>query len=242
MELYTPLAAGFTLALAGVHLFADRLHHGDGIPRSAWLSAAGGITVAYVFVHLLPEVEAAGRAIRDSGGPVMARFERHAYLIALAGFLTFYGVERSVTAHRTGDTRQTESDAVFWVHVAAFAAYNLLIGYLLHNRDDPGVLDLVLYGVAMGTHFLVNDFALKEHHGEVYRNRGRWVLAGAVVVGGAIGLVTTLSELLVAYLLAFLAGSIVLNVIKEELPSDRESRFWAFAVGAAGYATLLLFV
>jgi len=31
-------------------------------------------------------------------------------------------------------------------------------------------------------------------------------------------------------------------VIKEELPSDRESRFWAFAGGAAGYAALLLFV
>ena len=33
---------------------------------------------------------------------------------------------------------------------------------------------------------------------------------------------------------------IVLNVLKEELPADRESRFVAFAAGAAGYAALLL--
>jgi hypothetical protein len=41
-------------------------------------------------------------------------------------------------------------------------------------------------------------------------------------------------------LFAFLAGGIVLNVIKEELPEERESRFPAFVVGTGGYAVLLL--
>jgi hypothetical protein len=31
-----------------------------------------------------------------------------------------------------------------------------------------------------------------------------------------------------------------LNVLKEELPEERQSRFWAFALGAAIYALLLL--
>lgn len=39
---------------------------------------------------------------------------------------------------------------------------------------------------------------------------------------------------------AFLGGGVVLNVLKEEVPSERQSRFWAFAAGAAGYAALLL--
>ncbi len=39
---------------------------------------------------------------------------------------------------------------------------------------------------------------------------------------------------------AFLAGGVVLNVLKEELPEDRKSRFSAFAVGSAAYAALLL--
>ncbi|NJL21613.1 MAG: hypothetical protein HC895_13625, partial [Leptolyngbyaceae cyanobacterium SM1_3_5] len=43
-----------------------------------------------------------------------------------------------------------------------------------------------------------------------------------------------------AVLFAFLAGGIVLNVLKEELPEDRESHFWSFAIGAIGYAVLLL--
>jgi hypothetical protein len=41
-------------------------------------------------------------------------------------------------------------------------------------------------------------------------------------------------------LFAFLAGGVVLNVLKEELPEERESRFWAFALGAASYTALLL--
>ncbi len=38
---------------------------------------------------------------------------------------------------------------------------------------------------------------------------------------------------------AFLAGGVVLNVLKEELPERRRSRFSAFVFGAAGYALLL---
>ena len=46
------LAAG----LAAIHLFSGRLRFVRVIPRSRWLSAASGISVAYVFVHLLPDL------------------------------------------------------------------------------------------------------------------------------------------------------------------------------------------
>lgn len=46
--------------------------------------------------------------------------------------------------------------------------------------------------------------------------------------------------MVVAVLMAFLSGGIVLNVLKEEIPGERHSRFWAFAAGIAGYAAVLL--
>jgi hypothetical protein len=49
-------------------------------------------------------------------------------------------------------------------------------------------------------------------------------------------------ELGTSALFAVLAGGIVLNVMKEELPEERESRFSAFAAGVAGYAAILLAV
>lgn len=35
-------------------------------------------------------------------------------------------------------------------------------------------------------------------------------------------------------------AGVLLNVLKEELPEQRESRYWVFALGAIGYALLLL--
>jgi hypothetical protein len=48
------------------------------------------------------------------------------------------------------------------------------------------------------------------------------------------------SEVLLAELFAFLAGGVIVDVLKEGLPEERESRFWAFALGGALYAVLLL--
>jgi hypothetical protein len=47
-------------------------------------------------------------------------------------------------------------------------------------------------------------------------------------------------QAVLSLVLAFVAGGVILNVLKEELPEERESRFWAFALGAAGYGALLL--
>ena len=98
----------------------------------------------------------------------------------------------------------------------------------------------MLFAFALGVHFVVNDHGLREHHKDSYDRVGRWVLAAAVVVGWAIGLFGEISEAAVAVLFAFLAGGVVLNVLKEELPEERESRFWAFALGATLYAAILL--
>jgi hypothetical protein len=41
-------------------------------------------------------------------------------------------------------------------------------------------------------------------------------------------------------LFAFLGGAIILNTLKEELPSERESRVLPFLLGAGAYAALLI--
>ena len=233
------LAPALGVGLALVHLFAGRLWFLDGVPRSRALSFAGGVSVAYVFVHLFPEVQEAGAAIHESEfGPLALFAEHHVYLVALAGFVLFYGLERF--AQRSG--RGAEDPDVFWLHVGSFGAYNALVGYLLLHREGTGVTSLLFFFVAMALHFVVNDYGLREHHGTLYRRRGRWLLAAAILVGVAVGVAVAVPEGVLAVLFAFLAGGVILNVIKEELPEERESRFPAFAAGTAGYAALLLLV
>ena len=47
-------------------------------------------------------------------------------------------------------------------------------------------------------------------------------------------------EVAVVVLTAILAGGVVMNALKEELPEERESSFGAFAVGAALSAAIVL--
>jgi zinc transporter ZupT len=77
---------------------------------------------------------------------------------------------------------------------------------------------------------------------ESYDRVGRWILAAAIIVGWVIGQGTEIHEAAIAVLFAFLAGGVILNVLKEELPDERQSKFWAFALGAAIYAALLVSV
>ena len=131
---------------------------------------------------------------------------------------------------------------MFWVHLGSFGIYNALIGYLLLHREDMTLAGLAFFTVAMALHFLVTDYGLNEHHQHVYRRKGRWLLVAAVLAGFGLGLATDVSEAVVAVLIAFVGGGVILNVLKEEVPSERKSRFWAFAGGAAAYALLLLAV
>ena len=240
------LALSFVLAvgLAAVHLFSGRMRFLSASPRSRWLSAAGGVSVAYVFVHLLPDLAAEQETVREAVGGSFIFLEYHVYLVALFGLVAFYGLER---AAKTSRRRRRDAGGegavgagIFWLHVYSFALYNALVGYLLLHREEPGFRSLVLFAFAMGVHFVVNDFGLREDHEGAYDRVGRWVLAAAVLAGWAAGLLFEVSEAALAVLFAFLAGGVIMNVLKEELPEERESRFWAFVLGAGLYAVILL--
>ena len=170
------LATGsVALLFALVHLLGARLDWLRTAPRSIWLSAAGGVSVAYVFVHILPDLAEHQRQVEERG--ILAGLESHVWLIALLGLGMFYGLER-LARRRTRDT------GIFWVHLGSFALYNFLIGYLLLHRLGTGLENLLLFFIAMALHFVVNDYGLREHHKEAYLQIGRWInSAGIVLVG-----------------------------------------------------------
>ncbi|WYK04142.1 hypothetical protein DWF04_013920 [Cereibacter sphaeroides f. sp. denitrificans] len=217
----TLIAALLAAGLGLIHIFIGRLGFLGLLPRSIWLSAAGGVAVAYVFLHILPELGAHQATFARALGLGAQAAETWVFLVGLAGLTTFYGLERLAKASRKRSQAAGQQDAVearlFWVHLDSFAVYNLLIGYLLVHREA---------GPCVASHR--------------YDRTGRWIMAAAVVAGWALGAATRLPELMTGLLFAFLAGGIVLNVLKEELPEDRQSRFWPFFGGAAGYALVLV--
>ena len=49
------------VVFAAIFIFGEKLHIGYQTHKRRALSAAGGAAVAYVFIHLLPEMDQAGR-------------------------------------------------------------------------------------------------------------------------------------------------------------------------------------
>ena len=293
-------------ALVLVHVFAHRLKFLDGTPRSRWLSAAGGISLAYVFLHLLPEL-AEGQALLAEEGLGLGLVEFEIYGLALIGLLAFYGVERMVQVENgvgredirrevaeggpRREATETRQHPSFWLHLTTFTIYNVIIGYLLLHRgaedgshgghgeaghgagasadvarggaaDGEGMAEggaaiseapalsvgdggdlavLATFAIAMALHFLVTDYGLREDFRRGWMRTGRWALSAAVIVGWALGALVTLPEIVILGAIALLGGGVILNVLKEELPEERQSRFGALLAGAAAYTALLAF-
>ena len=236
MENYVSVWPVIVLAL--IHFLGSRLSFLSGIPRSIWLSAAGGVSVAYIFLHLFPELNKGQAHLKEL--ETLEFLKHHIYLIALAGLIIFYGLERAVITAKEENIKDEARAGIFWVHIGSFAVYNALIGYILYQREEGTLEEMLLYAVAMALHFIINDIGLLEHHNEAYRKYGRWVLVGSLLAGWATGLILPLPESVIMMVLAFIGGGVILNVLKEELPEKRKSRYWAFILGAGAYSILLL--
>lgn len=168
-------------------------------------------------MHIIPELADSQRLFAAT--TLLGEFERHICLVALAGLVVFNALERLVRSSRKsvlekGADRPPAS--VYTINIASFMAYNFLTAYLLVHRIMPGALSLAIFVLVFALHFLVVDFGPRKDHSSDYDKSGRYLLTAA------------------------LAGGIVLNVLKEELPEERKGRILPFVAGVIGYGALLI--
>lgn len=235
-------ALAIALALAALHLGAGHLRRLPGVPERAMASFAGGLAVSYVFLHLLPEIargnEAVGRALEDVVEPT-AVLELTVFAIALGGFVVFYGLER-LARSAGSESGQEPGTWTYRLHLGSFLIYNVLITYSMELRLRTGVAFAILFSLAMGLHFVLTDRGLRAHYPRRFTTSGRVLLAVALVLGWALSVVMAPTRtLVVSILAAFLGGSILLNVFKEELPRERNASFGWFLTGVVLYSALL---
>ena len=234
----TALAA---LALAAVVLAGGRLHPLSAVTHDQRkrVSFCAGMAAAYVFVHVMPELQDVRRVFAESAS-VETHFEGMAiYAVALIGFMAFYGLDHLRNQMRDSEDEQREH-AAFKLHVGGFAAYAALVGYLLVRNLEEGQVSLLLFTAAMAVHFLAVDHALSEEHGRAYARRGRYWLAAMVPLGWAVGQLLALPLAAVALLVAFLSGAVIVNSSLMELPSEKDGRFLPFMLGGLLYTLILI--
>ncbi len=242
MEIFETFIASFLFAL--IFLSGNKLEGPLGFSRRRVLSAAAGVSIAYVFIRMLPELNEAGRAFVKTTAHRRLPFpELRVYTSALAGFILFYGLEHlakwSQVTGRKDVPGYGGGDPVFLLHIGGFAMYGWLVTYLMVRSISEQPLPVFLYALAMGLHFLAVDHALGREHGNLYARPGRQILAAAVLAGWLCGVLAEFHKPVVLTLLGFVSGGVVMNSMIMELPTEKEGRFWAFCLGAGAYAMLL---
>ena len=207
-------------------------------PRS-FTSFGGGMAAAYVFLHVMPELHGARHAFTEAAAMALPYEGKAIYYLALAGFLSFYGIRHFHTRQLSAsDGKPGRLD--FQVQIGGFAAYAWLMGYLLLRGLEAHHAAIGLYAVAMGFHCLAINRELSHEYGNDYRRSGRFILAGMALAGWASAALLDLPASLIPLLLAFLSGAVIMNSLILELPTEKDGRFWPFLAGGLLYGLILL--
>jgi hypothetical protein len=205
----------------------------------AAVSLGAGVATAYVFVHVMPELNGARRAFAESTSLPLRYEGMSIFYVSLMGFLLFYGLDHlRKRLHQTSAKERVGK--AFIISISGFAAYVGLMAYLLvHNLEDTP-RSVALFAFAIAVHFLGVDHALQDEYGAVYVRIGRYVLAAMSLLGWIAGVLFALPRSILALLVAFISGAVIMNSSITELPTESKGQFLPFMFGGLAYGLILL--
>ena len=210
------------------------------------MSFAAGVGVSYAIIHLLPQLAYSQSVLVDEfGWDSGVHYTHTIYAIVLLGLVISYVMykleEHNFSIVEKRDLTSAEI-AYFWSDISFYAVYNVMIGYLVIANTFSGRFHVLTYFVAFGLHFLMNDWSLSHHHGEMYYKRGRYVLSLSIVVGAALSLLIQLPYYVILSIEAFITGAMLMNIIKFELPDGNQGSIKSFLIGTICSSVLFIFV
>ncbi len=206
-----------------------------------FVSFAGGTAVAYVFLHMLPNLveynEPMGEFLitRDWLTPFS---ELMIYIVALSGFIIYYGLE--IMAERSKLLAHKQR-FVYVLHLSMFCLYNFLITYTMSLRAQVSIIATALFTFSMALHFILTDRKFSRLYKLKFNHTGRVILIISLFTGWLFSILfDPANVVVVAFMVAFLAGSVLLNVFREELPTAGVMSYYWFTFGAGVITFCLL--
>lgn len=230
------VALGFTFIHIGSRHFKLRI-----FTVNQFTSFVGGISLAYVFFHLIPTIRSYEHEVMEAFHVSATNASHVIFGSMLLGIVVFYFLEIALKSSRLRLMKNTQSsNGIFWAHIGSYFLYNFIIGILLTGHQFKSSFTALIYLLAIGVHFLTNDWVLRHHFEALYDRYGLKLLVGAVLIGYLLGANIHISHTIMGLLEAFVAGGLVLNAIKDELPACRGNGLTSFMVGLSLYSVLLL--
>jgi hypothetical protein len=218
------MALGYVLALA--LSLADYLTEGlfsKASPNKIkFISFSAGVSVAYLFLSLLPEIYSGAININ-----------RMLFLSVLFGFGFFHIIEKYIRQNFHGNKLRKEHHMV---HSVISFVYFFAVGFILVKVTESSVVSGVLLFIPVLLHIIIDSLprrVTKKHHIKIFGASSAFLGAIAATFINP-GVMVNLS------LLGVVGGALLYTVIRESLPREREGRPMYFITGLLLFTIIIM--
>lgn len=203
--------------------------------RAEIISLVSGISVAYIFLSLLPELYEG-----------VITTSRSLFVFVLIGFATFHIVEKFIQFH-VGKGRISEE--LHLNHSLGLFLYDFSVGIVLANFLRMGFLEGILFFMAVLPHTALSNLSINRVHGLHHHKEMiieskpiKLFLAGASLYGVIMATTYSVSTKISHTLTGLVAGILLYVVIRETLPKDKEGNPLLFVIGVLLYSALIFWI
>jgi hypothetical protein len=151
LPIFFSLLLGLLLGL--IHFFSENLKSEEGLKHYRIISFAAGISIAYLFLDLLPQTYEAA-----------VHLKQFVFVFLLLGFAIFHLAEKLVYQHANQDKLAKELKEF---HSISFFAYYFLIGIVLRDKIQISLLEGSLFMIPIALHAGLSTASLARIHGEI---------------------------------------------------------------------------
>lgn len=214
------------LLLGAIHYFSNEICGFLSSRRQRLASFGAGISVAYLFLRLLPKLYAGAGDLES------------AFLPVLAGFTVFHLAEVYVYQHAS---RQERLEDIKETHSAAFFLYHFVMGALLVSISTASPSDGLLFFVPLVLQTALSDVSLGRVHSDITdRVPMKIILSSSTLTGGLAEYNALIGPEAYHALVGFVVGSMIYIVIRDSMPREKAEKTKYFLSGVALYAAILL--
>lgn len=211
-----------------VHYFGERIDEETASYQAPITSFASGLTLAYIFLQLFPELTTA-----------VSLQDNMVFMPVLAGVAAIHLIEKHIY-RRERDPNAIRKDFKE-MHTGILLLYHLVIGILLFQLLQTSTVRGTLFFLPILLHTTVSSLSLSEIHEDILHTPVVITSVSlAPLIGVAIASIYPIPSALFYTLLGLVTGILLYTTMRDSLPHVDSGAIPAFVLGTLGYGALIV--
>ncbi len=227
LPIFFALLLGLLLGL--IHFFSENLKPEEGPKHYRIISFAAGISIAYLFLDLLPQTYEAA-----------VHLKQLVFVFLLLGFAIFHLAEKFAYQHSDQDKLARELKEI---HAISFFCYYFFVGIVLRDKIQISILEGSLFMIPIALHAGLSTASLAQIHGEIRESfLLKTTLSLSALLGVVFAILIQVPAVLNNILISFIAGILLYIIVKEFLPEKKKGQPLFFIIGLALFFVFYIFI